>query len=248
MSRSAWLHRPERARHTARLAPRAVFFDAGGTVVLPDRQLVTDALRRAGVRIDPAIVPGAHYKTVRAIDREQRHARDDGYGPTFCAALGVPPERLAVAVSALSELGDSRRSGRVLWSEPTPGAIAVIEELRRGGMAVIIVTNSDGHAAENLQAAGILGLAGLSPEAVVDSEVVGSMKPDLRIFKVALEMAGAQPGETVHVGDLLSTDVRGASAMGITPIHLDPYRRCRSPEHRHVRSLPGIWAHLRRPS
>lgn len=194
------------------------------------------------------MVPRAHYGAVHEIDRAGRTGPDDGYGERFCTALGVPPAGLAAAVAALSELGDSRRSGHVLWSEPTPEAMPVIEALRRGGLAVIIVTNSDGHAAENLEAAGILERTGLSPSAVIDSAVVGSIKPDRRIFEVALAAAGVRPDQAVHVGDMLSTDVRGASAMGITPIHLDPYRRCRSGEHRHVRSLPGIWAHVRRRS
>lgn len=230
------------------MTPRAVFLDGGGTIVVPDRGLVTGALRRAGVRIDPRSVPHAHYETARTIDREGRRGPDDGYGPTFCAALGVPRERLSAAVAALAEAGDRRRSGKVLWSEPTPGAIEAIVGLRRAGLAIVIVTNSDGHAAENLRAAGILDRVGLSEEAVVDSEIVGSLKPDGRIFEVALAVAGISPAQAVHVGDLISTDVAGARAMGITPIHLDPYRRCRRHEHRHVRSLRGIWAHLRASS
>lgn len=225
-----------------------MFLDGGGTIVLPDRQLVADGLRRLGLRIDPANVPRAHYRAVAAIDREGRLAPNDGYGQSFCAALGVPSSRLTAAVAALSELGDIRRAGRVLWSELTPGAAAVIRELRRAGLAVMVVTNSDGHAAENMRAAGILDQTGLSTAAVVDSEIVGSMKPDRRIFEVALAAAGVQPGQAVHVGDMLTTDVRGAGAMGITPIHLDPYRRCRSGDHRHVRSFPGLWAHVRRRS
>ncbi len=234
------------AGRRGRLTPRAVFLDGGGTIVLPDRRLVADALARAGSRIDPAAVPRAHYQAVHQIDREARPDLDDGYGHKFCAALGVPEARLAAAVAALSDLADRRRSGHVLWSETTPGSVELVSELIRAGVAVVIVTNSDGHAAENLGAAGILSRMGLSPEAVVDSEVVGSIKPDRRIFEVALAAAGARPEETVHIGDLRSTDVRGASALGITPIHLDPYRRCRSREHRHVRSLPGVWAHVAR--
>ncbi len=227
------------------MRPRAVFLDGGGTIVLPDRRLVAGALASVGAEIDPGAVPVAHYEAVRAIDREQRRGPADGYGPTFCTALGVPRALIGAAVSALSELGDRRRSGHVLWSEPTPGAIELIRDLRRAGFTVLIVTNSDGHAAENLAAAGILDRTGLDGTAVVDSEIVGSMKPDRQIFDVALGLAGVEADETVHVGDMLSTDVRGASAIGITPIHLDPYRSCRSPAHRHARSLAGIWSHVR---
>jgi putative hydrolase of the HAD superfamily len=109
---------------------------------------------------------------------------------------------------------------------------------------VLIVTNSDGHAAENLREAGVLGAAGLDESAVIDSVAVGSAKPDPTIFEAALQRIGVRAAETVHVGDAASTDVAGAQAAGITPIHVDPHRRCRSRDHRHVRSLAGIWAHV----
>ena len=106
----------------------------------------------------------------------------------------------------------------------------------------MIVTNSDGHGAENLAACGFAGVP------VIDSHVVGVAKPDPRIFEVALARAGAgiRPSEVVHVGDMLSTDVAGARAAGITPIHFDPFRACRARDHRHIRSLPGLWRHVAR--
>jgi putative hydrolase of the HAD superfamily len=160
----------------------------------------------------------------------------------MCAALGADGEE---AVASLEEMADRSRSGRVLWSEPTPGSVETILKLRSAGLAVVIVTNSDGHAAENLRDAGILAATGLAEADVIDSVLVGSAKPDGGIFEAALGRAGVRASEAVHVGDMLSTDVAGAKAAGITPLHFDPYRVCRAREHRHVRSLAGIRAHLR---
>jgi putative hydrolase of the HAD superfamily len=128
----------------------------------------------------------------------------------------------------------------VLWSEFTPGALETIASLERAGLAVVIVTNSDGHAAENLAACGVCGVP------VVDSVVVGAEKPDVRIFEAALAVAGdgIAPADVVHVGDTLPADVAGARAAGITPVHFDPLRACRARDHRHVRSLSGLWHHL----
>lgn len=135
-------------------------------------------------------------------------------------------------------LADRRRSGAILWSEPTPGAVPTIAALRRAGIAVVIVTNSDGHAEENLAGCGFAGVP------VIDSAVVGAAKPDPRIFHAALARADATPAQTVHVGDTLTNDVAGARAAGITPIHFDPLRACRAPDHRHMRTVAGIWRHL----
>jgi putative hydrolase of the HAD superfamily len=231
-----------------RIPCRAVLLDAGGVIVLPDRGLVTAALARVGVEIDASLVPRAHYKAVRRLDRRTEPGHPpEGYLPALCRALEVPPERLPDAVEALSHLADRERSGRILWSEPTPHAQRTIVALRRTGIAVLVVTNSDGHAAENLRDAGICQ-PGSGPGALVndvlDSVVVGSTKPDPEIFRIALRRARVGPESVVHIGDMLSSDIAGATAAGITPIHLDPHRTCRADDHRHIRALNGIWQHV----
>jgi len=199
---------------------------------------VAAALARAHVEICPNSVPGAHYAAARALDR----GGGGSYAAALCRALGTTEPG---AVAAIAELDDRNRSGKVLWSEPTPGAVEAIAALRRVGMAVAVVTNSDGHAAENLRDSGILDMTGLPASVVIDSAVVGSTKPDAAIFEAALERAGVRASDAVHVGDMLSTDIEGAHAVGITPIHLDPHRRCGMRDHLHVRSLPGIFRHVR---
>jgi putative hydrolase of the HAD superfamily len=224
---------------TARLSCRAVFLDAGGVIVLPHRDLVARTLSRLGVHVDPRAVPLAHYRAVRAFDRAG--ASTPVYLRAFTAELGIVPGRTAEALELLAELADRRRSGEILWSELTPAALPVIAALRRAGPVVVVVTNADGHAEENLRD------CGLDPEVpVVDSVVVGSEKPDVRIFEAALARAraGVRATEVVHVGDTLSADVAGALAAGITPIHFDPLRACRARDHRHIRTLAGIWQHV----
>ncbi|HTX10869.1 MAG TPA: HAD family hydrolase [Solirubrobacteraceae bacterium] len=220
---------------TARVACRAVFLDAGGVLVLPDRHLLAGALAEIGIEIDPDAVPGAHYRAVRTLDRPS--SRRD-YERALLPQLGIARGRTAEALATWDRLADRRRAGQVLWREPTPGAAETIAALKRAGIAVVIVTNSDGHGEENLRASGFHDVP------VIDSTVVGSAKPDPRIFEIALALAGAAASETAHVGDALVNDVAGALAAGITPIHFDPLRLCRANDHRHVRSLPGISRHV----
>lgn len=238
---------------SGRTVCRAVLLDAGGVIVLPDRGLLAGALRAIGIDIDPDAVPRAHYRAVRALDRAAHRgpsrARDragsatlrSDYTAALLPQLGIVPGRSAEAVAVWEHLADRATSGRVLWSEPTPGALATISGLRRAGIAVVVVTNSDGHAEENLAASGVAGLP------VIDSTVVGAAKPARRIFEIALARAGADPRATVHVGDTLANDIVGARAAGITPIHFDPLRACRARDHRHIRSLPGLWRHVAVP-
>ena len=231
---------------------RAVFLDAGGVIVLPHGRLVADALARIGVEIDPSLVARAHYLAARRLDSDPtiRH-EPDAYFRALCGALGVSRGRSSIAVQTLAYLGDRRRSGEILWSEPAPHALGTMRALERVGIAVLIVTNSDGHAAANLRDAGICqttGGSGVTVTEIVDSAVVGSAKPDSTIFSLALARAQVDASSVVHVGDMLSTDVNGARAAGILPLHLDPYRACRARDHRHVRFLNGIWSHVAPPA
>ncbi len=211
-------------------------------VVLPDRELLARALSEAGIDIDPAAVPRAHYRAVRALDRATAGAatRHD-YATALFPQLGIIPGRAANALTVWERLADRRRSSVPLWREPTPGARQTIDALRRAGIAVLIVTNSDGHGEENLRDSGF----GAVP--VIDSTIVGAAKPDPRIFEIALARAGATATETVHVGDTLANDVAGARAACITPIHFDPLRACRATDHRHIRALAGVWQHVAPP-
>jgi putative hydrolase of the HAD superfamily len=232
----------------ARIRCRAVFLDAGGVIVLPHRDLVRSALAHVGVEIDANVVARAHYEAIRRLDRDPDLRRAPGaYLCVLCSALGVPSARQGDAIAALSRLADRRVSGQILWSEAAPHARRTIAALRRAGLAVLVVTNSDGHAAENLRDAGICQTtagAGVPVTDVIDSTLVGAAKPDARIFQIALRRAGVEAKSVVHVGDMLLADVAGARAAGIVPIHLDPDRRCRSADHRHVRVLSGIWRHI----
>jgi len=50
---------------------------------------------------------------------------------------------------------------------------------------------------------------------------VGRKKPHPAMFEAALERAGTQPEETLHVGDHLEDDVSGAAGAGILPVWLN---------------------------
>src|SRR4029453_1496197 len=77
--------------------------------------------------------------------------------------------------------------------------------------------------------------------AVAISGALGVAKPDPRIFKAALDEAGADPAATVHVGDQPVNDVAGALAAGITPVLIDRFGRHPDADRAHrVEDLAGL--------
>ena len=89
----------------------------------------------------------------------------------------------------------------------------------------------------------VLALQGIDGRfaAVAISGALGVAKPDPRIFKAALDEAGADPAATVHVGDQPANDVAAARAVGITPVLIDRFTRYPEPDDTHrVEDLMGL--------
>jgi putative hydrolase of the HAD superfamily len=59
---------------------------------------------------------------------------------------------------------------------------------------------------------------------VVDSHLVGFVKPDPLIFDAALgHFAGIDRARIAYVGDSVTMDIAGARAAGLHPVLFDPY-------------------------
>jgi putative hydrolase of the HAD superfamily len=104
--------------------------------------------------------------------------------------------------------------------KPFLDVIPVLTELRRE-FAVGLVTNGPrGLQREKLERAGLKDCFG----AIVISREVGVMKPDPRIFAIALERLGVAPAEAIFVGDTPRTDIVGAHAAGMKTVWLNRER------------------------
>jgi HAD superfamily hydrolase (TIGR01549 family) len=76
---------------------------------------------------------------------------------------------------------------------------------------------------EQLRKLQICGLTELL-DVIVISEEAGAIKPDRKIFEIALERANAQSHEAVMVGDAWEGDILGAKAVGIRPVWYNHYK------------------------
>ena len=95
--------------------------------------------------------------------------------------------------------------------------LAVLGKLA-GHFRLGIISNNYG----NLET--ICRQTGLAPcmQVLVDSALVGAVKPDPLIFQRALEQMSVRPEEAVMVGDSLPRDIRGARALGLRAVWLTP--------------------------
>ncbi len=92
-----------------------------------------------------------------------------------------------------------------------------LRALRDRGLRLVAVSNWDCSLALWLRSAGIGHLL----DGAVSSAEVGQPKPSPAIFRAALEIAGVEAAEALHVGDSIHNDMEGARAAGIRGVLVD---------------------------
>lgn len=78
---------------------------------------------------------------------------------------------------------------------------------------------------------------GLHPDGVISAEMSRACKPHSEIFEKALEIAGVEPSEAIHIGDSIVSDAEPAKKLGIEPILIDRTGKINNSEIRVVKSL-----------
>lgn len=199
-----------------------LLLDAGGVLVFPNWDRVSEILERHGI--------GVPADALRLAEPQAKFAIDSAYGIastndadrgsrlfhlTFDAA-GVPPGE--VRQPALEDLWTYHQEHN-LWEHVPPDVFPALERLRAAGLTLAIASNANG-ALERM-----FDRVGLTPyfHAICDSHVEGVEKPDPRFFQIVLERAGGHPETALHVGDLYHVDVVGARNAGLEALLLDPH-------------------------
>jgi putative hydrolase of the HAD superfamily len=181
-----------------------ITFDAGQTLVDLDLDLLARRLAERGVHVAPAALgeaaPAAWRRYDELVDGSRGHPWQELMA-TLLAGAGADQPGLVDWLW--------REQPRVnLWRRPISDMVALARELAAAGVAVAVLSNSEGRLAELLEE---IGLA--APfAAIVDSGRVGIEKPDRRIFEHALARTGRETG--VHIGDSWTADIEGALGAG----------------------------------
>jgi len=224
---------------------RAVFFDAGNTLIFPRLDQLAQDLTAQGY---PATVEDFH-----AAEREGKQKLDkwvwpqirrgevprtvdpyywSAYLEALMVRVGVPESERGRLVRRVA---DGFRDLQ-LWSVVLPETRPFLEWLRPQGYYLAVVSNSVGTMEQHLMRLGL----GQYFQAVLDSGVLGVEKPHPEIFKMALERAGVKGSEAVFVGDTHATDIAGAQLAGLTGVLMDHVHAYAEVECPKISSLPDL--------
>lgn len=192
------------------VAPEALLFDFGGTLdadgvpwkerfarLFAEEAGVLEGFDRAFYDADDALVGAV--------------PRDLSFGETVGLLSRGVAEKIGRPEAA------ARVAGRFLAD--ARGALETSAQILgrlHGRYRLGIVSNFYGNLAAVCRETGLAAHV----DVAVDSAVVGSEKPDPRIFETALGALRVAPREAVFVGDSLPRDMEGAKALGMPHVWL----------------------------
>jgi FMN hydrolase / 5-amino-6-(5-phospho-D-ribitylamino)uracil phosphatase len=192
----------------------AVTFDAGQTLIDLDVDMLAARLAEQGALVSAAALAAAAPQAWQQ------------YDAAVSGGAGHPWRVLMAALLAHAGLDDvAQRTAIVewlwheqpqhnLWRRKIPGMFELAAALRRAGVAVAVLSNSEGRLAE------LFAEQGWAEDfaVITDSGRLGIEKPDPRIFHATLSHLGVAPAAAVHVGDSWPADVEGALGAGLRAI------------------------------
>jgi HAD superfamily hydrolase (TIGR01509 family) len=199
---------------------RALFFDAGNTLLFPDTERTLASLIARGIRptddqLRTAEKAVREYRDHHSGNSNPNHSYWNVYFDQLFSTLDLAPDPLLQQ----QLIASSHRSTN--WRRILPDTRDILCGLKQR-YRLAVISNSDGGIQEAISAAGIADCF----ESIIDSAHVGVEKPDPAIFRAGLDAVQVEPCESVYIGDVYAIDVLGAKSVGMRAILIDPFDVC----------------------
>jgi len=197
---------------------KAVLFDVDFTLFRPGPELGPEGYRRIGGRhgldLDPARYEDARLAAVEEVQQHPELVHDEEVWIAFTEQimLGMGGEPGRCRNSAVEMVREWERHDNFSLYED---ALPVLEEMRRCGLAIGLISNGQRDLAE------FAAHHHLDVDVTVGSLTHGRIKPHPSIFEQALTELEVTPVEAVMVGDSYEDDIEGARALGMRAILVD---------------------------
>lgn len=190
---------------------KAIFLDFYGTVVFEDGEVIreiTQIIYDTGKVEDKSEIGGYWWNAFQT-------AFLNAYGENFETQRKLEYQSLANTIKHYQSTADAKSLSDMMfayWQAPP-----IFEESKQFfkscPVPIYVVSNID---RADIMAA--IQYHGLEPAGVFTSEDAKAYKPRKELFELALQETGFKADEVIHIGDSLSSDVKGAYALGIRPV------------------------------
>lgn len=193
---------------------KAIFIDFYGTVVHEDGAVikeVTEEIISTGAKAEKSEIDGFWWKEFQTMFM-------NAYDDKFETQRKLELKSLKNTIEKFGSNADATKLSGLMfehWMKP-PIFEESKEFFEKVPVPIYIVSNIDRD--DVIKA---IAYHGLKPAGVFTSEDARSYKPRAEIFEMALKKVNLQPDEVVHIGDSLSSDIKGASALGINTVWIN---------------------------
>ena len=195
---------------------KALFVDFYGTIVHEDGEVIkkiTDIIQKTGVVEDRSEIDSFWWK-------DFQNMFQNSYGDTFETQRALEERSLEHTLAEFQSTADVKELSNLMfehWVKP-PIFEDSKEFFEKSMLPIYIVSNID---TDDINRA--IEYHNLKPAKVFTSEDARAYKPRKELFELALKKTGLTPEEVIHIGDSISSDVKGASALGIHTLWLNRY-------------------------
>ncbi len=197
---------------------KALFVDFYGTIVHEDGEVIKQISQEI-------------YDTGKVNDKSEissywwsefQNAYLSAYGDNFVTQRELEYKSLEKTIQHFNSSADAQILSNLMfdhWIKPP-----IFEESKQFfelcPISIYVVSNIDRD--DVLQA---IKYHDLKPADVFTSEDAKAYKPRKELFEFALNRVGLSPEEVLHIGDSLSSDIKGASSIGINVIWVNRNNR-----------------------
>ena len=195
---------------------KAFFVDFYGTIVHEDGEVIkkiTKIICDTGKVEVPSDVGGFWWKDFQTMFQ-------NSYGDTFETQRALEERSLEHTLAKFHSTANAKELSNLMfahWVKP-PIFEDSKEFFEKSPVPIYIVSNID---TDDINRA--IEYHELKPAGVFTSEDARAYKPRKELFKLALDKTGLAPEEVIHIGDSISSDVKGASALGIKTLWLNRF-------------------------
>lgn len=193
---------------------KAVFLDFYGTVVHEDGEIIkkiTDIIVNTGQVTNMSDIGAFWWNDFQTMFH-------NSHGENFETQRCLEYKSLENTLRRFNSTANPQELSDMMfrhWRKP-PIFEDTKEFFSRCPIPIYIVSNID---TDDIMAA--IEYHNLTPQDVFTSEDAKSYKPHKGLFEMALRKTGLRTDDVVHIGDSLSSDVKGAGALGINTIWLN---------------------------
>jgi len=194
---------------------KVIFFDAGNTLLFPNRERIHAPLAERGIVPDADLLRDLECRTKNQFDAMMTNNGNTDHSfwwmfySQLLSEIGLNDD--AVRDQLVASI---RNSGN--WDTILPGTAKQLHEIGER-YQIAVISNADGKIEDVLRRCGIAQCFCT----ITDSGLIGYEKPHPEIFRHALKSMNAAPGESLYVGDVYSVDYLGATGAGMQAVLMD---------------------------